>query len=182
MRGECRECRDRREWHHFFSRCGNTTILPLQGMQGQTGVAPFLLPMWEHDNFTVELLRRFLPILSVYAAKIKPSCLASRTRFVGLPAFRAASVRRVECSKSATNSSDPSGLPVCVYCRSVATSLADSPAARCSLHSVIVQRSRQRSISNTASGALLPQCAEALDHRHSAAVGTMLARTGFNST
>jgi len=24
----CRECRDRREWHHFFSRCGNTTILP----------------------------------------------------------------------------------------------------------------------------------------------------------
>jgi len=25
----------------------------MQGMQGQTGVAPFLLPMWEHDNFTV---------------------------------------------------------------------------------------------------------------------------------
>src|SRR5712671_6135991 len=182
MRGECRECRDRREWHHFFSRCGNTTILPLQGMQGQTGVAPFLLPMWEHDNFTVELLRRFLPILSVYAAKIKPSCLTSRTRFVGLPAFRGASARRVECSRLATNSSDPSGLPVCVYCRTVATSLADSPAARCFLHSATVQRFRQRSISSRASGGPLPQCAAALDHRHDAAVDTIPARTGFNST
>ena len=55
-------------------------------------------------------------MLSVYAAKIKPSCLAFRTRFVGLPVFRAANIRRVECSRSATNSCDPSGLPVCVYC------------------------------------------------------------------
>jgi RHS repeat-associated protein len=165
-----------------------------KGMRGQTGVAPFLLPKWEHDNFPVELLRRLrrefrnlrtggtFPILSVYAAKIKPSCLASRTRFVGLPAFRGASARRVECSRLATNSSDPRGLPVCVYCRTVATSLADSPTARCSLHSATVQRFRQRSISRRASGGPPPQCAAALDHRHAAAVDTIPARTGFNST
>jgi hypothetical protein len=163
---------------------------------GTDGSGTISLPMWwnTHHNFPIELLRRCRPefrnlrtggrlaILSAYAAKIKPSCLASRTCFLGLPAFRGASARKVECSRSATNSSEPSGLPVCVYCRSAARSLADSPAARCSLHSATVQRFRQRSICSTASGATLPQCAAALDHRHAAAVDTMPARTGFNST
>src|SRR5579872_4318997 len=38
-----------------------------------------------------------------YAAKVKPSCRASCTRFFGRPAFRAIRARKVECSKSATN-------------------------------------------------------------------------------
>jgi integrase/recombinase XerD len=51
-------------------------------------------------------------ILSVYAAKVKPPCWASCARFAGRPALRGRSVRNVDCSKSATNVSDPSGLPV----------------------------------------------------------------------
>jgi hypothetical protein len=85
--------------------------------------------------------RRDIPHFSFYAAKVKLSCWASSTWFLGRPAFRGVRARKVECSKSATNFSDPSGLPVWVYCRRVARRLGDSPAARCCLHSATVQRS-----------------------------------------
>jgi hypothetical protein len=61
--------------------------------------------------------RRDIPHFSFYAAKLKLSCWASRTRFLGRPVFRGIRARKVECSKSATNFSDPSGLLVWVYCR-----------------------------------------------------------------
>ena len=121
-------------------------------------------------------------ILSGYAAKVNLCWRASCSHFFGRPAFRGTRARKVECSKSATNSSDPSGRPVWVYCRKVASSLGDSMAARYSIHPATVQRFRQGAISSRSSGAPLPQCAAALDHRHWTACGTMPARTGFNST
>src|SRR5229473_2345546 len=45
-------------WHPHF-RLPVRTHLGMRGMRGQTGVAPFLLPMWEHDNFPAETSRRF---------------------------------------------------------------------------------------------------------------------------
>jgi len=48
---------------HEEEECGKNAGKECGGkrMRGQTGVAPFLLPIWEHDNFPVKLLRRFPP-------------------------------------------------------------------------------------------------------------------------
>jgi hypothetical protein len=127
--------------------------------------------------------RRDIPhFLHRYAAKTRPSCLPSRPGFFGRPGFRGTSGRNVECSKAATNSADPSGLPVWVYWRSAAVSIDNSPAARCARHSAIVQRFRQRSISSAVSPPPVPQWAAALDHRQCSGPVTIPARTGFSST
>src|SRR5260370_40488085 len=93
-RGECGdgECGDRREWHHFFSR-QKPRQKPDKNRQkpGTDGT---------------------VPISRSYAAKTIPSCRESPAGFFGRPTFRAISARKVECSRAATNSADPSGRPV----------------------------------------------------------------------
>ncbi len=42
--------------HEYVSAFGVSAQMTgsTAGIRGQTGVAPFLLPMWEHDNFSVD--------------------------------------------------------------------------------------------------------------------------------
>jgi hypothetical protein len=94
----------------------------------------------------------------IYAGKRKPF-LDSPTAFVGRPALRGLSRRKVARSRSATNSADPSGRPVCVDWSSVLASADDFPSARYSRHSAIVQRFRHRSTSNRISLPPAPQWA-----------------------
>jgi len=103
-------------------------------------------------------------------------------RFLGRPIARGSSTRLIFRPSAATNSLDPSGLPVAVWMRIAASSSASSATPNSLRHSSRLMRAVQYCRSSIPVTSNPVRCALALDQAYSPASATMPARTGFLST